>query len=64
MEPGVLTETDAERVERWRRRVLREAGYDRESAQVLAICADVDLHQAVMLLRSGCCQKLALEILL
>jgi hypothetical protein len=43
---------------------LREAGYDRESAQVLAICADVDLHVAVTLLRSGCCQKLALEILL
>lgn len=63
MEP-VLDETDAERVERWRRRVLREAGYDRESAQVLAICADVDLHRAVTLLQAGCPQRVALEILL
>jgi hypothetical protein len=60
----VATETELERVERWRRRVLREAGYDREAAQVLAICQDVDLHLALRLIRAGCEQSVALEILL
>lgn len=65
--PGVEQEqglSEAEQVERWRCRELRKAGYDREAAQVLAICADVDLHDAIRLLEAGCEQDVALKILL
>jgi hypothetical protein len=43
---------------------LRRAGYDRESAVVLAASHDVDLHKAVDLLHRGCTVELALQILL
>jgi hypothetical protein len=56
--------TEPERVERWRRHVLIEAGYDRASAGRLAIDPTVDLHAAVQLLREGCCPRLAVQILL
>lgn len=51
-------------MERWRREELRKAGYDPEAAGVLAICVDVDLHEAVALIRDGCSQADALKILL
>jgi hypothetical protein len=51
-------------VYKWRRRTLREAGYDRRTADLLASQADVDLHKAVELLEEGCGQELALKILL
>lgn len=57
-------ESEAERVERWRRRELRRAGYTRDAAQVLSICQDVDLHEAVELIESGCPEQVALKILL
>lgn len=56
--------TELERIERWRRRCLIEAGYDRQTAARIAIAVDVDLHEAVRLLRDGCCVRLAAEILL
>jgi hypothetical protein len=59
-----IVETEAERVERWRAEALEKVGYDAESARQLAGRNDVDLHQAVELVESGCTPELALRILL
>jgi hypothetical protein len=58
------TERTAEAVVAWRFEQLRRVGYDRCEARLLARRVDIDLHRAVDLLRDGCPQKLALEILL
>jgi hypothetical protein len=58
------TNFELERVELWRLDSLRRAGYDAESAAVLAASPEVDLHRAVSLLESGCTVELALQILL
>ena len=60
----VFYETEIDRIERWRHDALERAGYDAESAFVLAASHDVDLHSAVNLLRRGCSVDLALQILL
>jgi hypothetical protein len=60
----VLYETEIDRIEQWRHDALERAGYDRESALVLAASHDVDLHAAVSLLERGCSVDLALQILL
>ena len=60
----LLYESEVERVENWRHEALTRAGYDRESAVVLAASHDVDLHRAVDLLQRGCTVDLALQILL
>jgi hypothetical protein len=57
-------ELELELVERWRSDSLSKAGYDPESAAVLAASHEVDLHLAVRLLESGCAVDLALQILL
>ena len=62
LEMMYTTETD--RVEHWRQQELARAGYDSESALVLAASHDVDLHEAVNLLKRGCTVDLALQILL
>ena len=54
----------AEAVVAWRFEQLRRVGYDRREARLLSRRVDIDLHQAVDLLREGCSQELALEILL
>jgi len=59
-----LFTSEIERIERWRHEELARAGYDAESALVLAASHDVDLHSAVDLLRRGCSVELALQILL
>jgi hypothetical protein len=56
--------TESDRVEHWRHEELARAGYDAESALVLAASHDVDLHDAVDLLKRGCSVDLALQILL
>jgi hypothetical protein len=56
--------TEIERIEQWRHQELERAGYDSESALVLAASHDVDLHDAVRLLKRGCTVDLALQILL
>ena len=43
---------------------LERAGYDAESAAVLAASPEVDLHYAVSLIERGCSVDLALQILL
>ena len=58
-----LTETESDRVERWRAEELERAGYDHESAVELAARNDVDLHRAVELLAFGCPVELAVQIL-
>jgi hypothetical protein len=58
------TNFELERVELWRLDSLRRAGYDTESAAVLAASPEVDLHRAVSLLEQGCTVELALQILL
>jgi hypothetical protein len=61
-----ITELDWEvdRVEQWRLASLERAGYDLESAAVLAASHEVDLHRAVELLARGCPVSVALQILL
>ena len=53
---------EVERVELWRLDTLERAGYDAESAAVLAASSEVDLHRAVSLLERGCGVDLALQI--
>jgi hypothetical protein len=57
-------DSELEIVEHWRHEALTRAGYDPESATVLAASHDVDLHQATELLERGCSIELALQILL
>jgi hypothetical protein len=61
-----ITQSDFEidRVEQWRADSLERAGYDIESAAVLAASPEVDLHFAISLLERGCSVPLALQILL
>ena len=59
-----LPELEIEQVERWRLESLERAGYDAESAVVLAASHEVDLHLAVSLLERGCSVTVALQILL
>jgi hypothetical protein len=56
--------SEMDRIEQWRHQELERAGYDSESALVLAASHDVDLHKAVSLLDRGCTVELALQILL
>ena len=58
------TETEQERIERWRADELERAGYEASAASLLASRADVDLHYAIDLIRNGCAPELALQILL
>lgn len=55
---------EIDRIEQWRHEELQRAGYDAESAVVLAASHDVDLRLAVSLLERGCSVDLALQILL
>jgi hypothetical protein len=55
---------EVDRVEQWRLASLSRAGYDLESAAVLAASPEVDLHSAVTLVEQGCPVPLALRILL
>ena len=57
-------ESEADRIAAWRLEELRRAGYTPSAAAKLAAAGEVDLHQAVDLLRQGCDAKLALRILL
>ena len=57
------TETEQERIARWRAGELERAGYEASAASLLADRGDVDLHYAIDLLRNGCSPELALQIL-
>ncbi len=59
-----FADTELERVERWRARMLEQAGYDSRQAQLLATRHDIDVHRAIELLERGCPAQVALRILL
>jgi hypothetical protein len=52
------------KVQGWRLHVLVEAGYPIDLAERIAADGDVDLHDAVELLESGCSPDTAARILL
>jgi len=56
-------ETEIERVERWRTAELMRVGFPGDDAVALAVRTDVDLHEAVELVRRGCPPDLAARIL-
>ena len=58
-----ITESEHDRVVRWRAEALERAGYDVTSAAELAARPDVDLHRATALIEQGCTPELALRIL-
>ena len=58
------SETEQERIVRWRAEELERAGFEHSAASLLAARGDVDLHFATDLLRNGCSPELALQILL
>ena len=57
------TETENERVLRWRWEELRRAGFGFKDSLILAVSLDVDLHLATELLARGCPADTALRIL-
>ena len=59
-----LGTAETDEVLRWRYNELVRGGFDPGDARVLASNLEVDLHQAVELLRDGCPQATALLILL
>jgi hypothetical protein len=58
------TETEQQRIERWRADMLERAGWSAEQAAELASRQDVDLHTAIELIENGCSADVALRILL
>ena len=60
------TETEVERIARWRAEELERAGYEATAASLLATRADVDLHYAtvIVLAQRLLRRELALQILL
>ncbi len=56
-------ENESAKVESWRLHILLEAGYPVPLAERIAV-SEVDLHDAVELVRSGCAPAVAAEILL
>lgn len=56
-------QSEAEKVENWRLRLLTDAGYGRYAATV-ARARYVDLHLAIDIVGKGCPPKLATRILL
>jgi hypothetical protein len=53
---------EVEQIHRWRIECFRELGFTRVEAEYLDL-ADVDLHQMLQLLKSGCSKELAMLIL-
>jgi hypothetical protein len=56
-------ETETERVERWRTAELIRVGFPGDDAVALAVRTDVDLHEAIQLIKRGCPTDLAVRIL-
>jgi hypothetical protein len=59
-----LEDTETERIIRWRLHELQRAGYDWQTALLIAVRTDVDLHFAAELVGMGCPTKTAARILL
>ena len=63
-ETRLALDTELDRIEQWRAEELERAGYPVDEAARLAGRHDVDLHQAIDLIRQGCPVPVAVEILL
>jgi hypothetical protein len=61
---NVITESELDRITRWRAGELERAGYASEGAAALAARLDIDLHEAIDLVKGGCPADIALRILL
>ena len=61
---NVITESELDRIVRWRSEELERAGYSSEGAAALAARLDIDLHEAIDLVKRGCPAEIALRILL
>lgn len=59
-----LGSEEATQILRWRLSTLAAAGYDLDDAVVLASNVEIDLHDAVDLVRRGCPSATAVRILL
>jgi hypothetical protein len=61
---NVITESELDRIVRWRSEELERAGYSPDGAASLAARLEVDLHEAIDLVKRGCPAEIALRILL
>lgn len=61
--PTAPQQDERSKVESWRMHVLLEAGFPPHLCERIA-ASEVDLHQAVELVKSGCRPEIAAEILL
>lgn len=59
-----MTTPEQGNIEQWRLTCLKEAGYDEESAKLIAVDFNIDLHVACDLLRKGATVEQALLILM
>jgi hypothetical protein len=67
VETGVMAAsamTEEELIFAWRFEQLQRVGFDTGLALDLAVCAEVDLHDATELVQRGCAPVLAAQILL
>ena len=62
--PNVITESELDRIVRWRSEELERAGYSPDGAAALAARLEIDLHEATELVKRGCPPDIALRILL
>jgi hypothetical protein len=58
-----IIETELDRVERWRTTELMRVGFAGDDAVALAARLEIDLHEAIELVRRGCPPELAVRIL-
>lgn len=63
-ETTITEQTERERIELWRAQEFERAGFRPGDAVELAARFDIDLHDAVGLVRAGCPHDVALQILL
>jgi len=61
---NVIIESELDRIVRWRSEELERAGYSPDGAASLAARLEVDLHEAIDLVKGGCPAEVALRILL
>ena len=61
---NVITESELDRIVRWRSEELERAGYSTEGSAALAARLDIDLHEAIDIVKRGCPAEIALRILL
>jgi len=61
---NVIIESELDRIVRWRSEELERAGYSPDGAAALAARLEVDLHEAIDLVKGGCPPDIALRILL